>query len=340
MRLICAYSSVEFNVQHFPATLNDRETVHPIFYLPQKRLLGFTGKWSSGELTSTDSYLMFLALLNSTDRVEFRVQAIRTASTDSIVASNMERLIKIIGKLNVIQLPSFQPPKFVIGTDTRTLSNVTNWIVIWENYLEEFQQGYRTLTEEQKLTRRTEALERMINSVHTKNERAFSRVLADWAEVAADFPKYLTLVNGTQLPLNLYWKQIIQKCFNAEQIFTIPRKDIDELLAHCEDNITIGTNYSFHLLKALRTGLAKQNDFLGFGDIDLSSASNYHIISTDSTIEDANKLAMIEGAPTEEPKEINYPSKIAFLRAKVKWDMAKSYKEQQKGTSDATTPNL
>jgi len=325
MRLICAFSSLEFNVQHFPGTLSNRETVHPIFYIPQKKLLSYSVKWAAGELTTTDSYLLFLALLNSTDNIEFRLQAIRTNHTDSIVASNMENLFNIVGKLNIVQHPGFTPPQFVISPETRNLANVANWIAIWENYYNEWYSGYRTMSEEQKLIRRTAALERMINSAHVRNEKAFARILADWAEIAGNFPKSPTLVNTAYIPLNEYWKQIIIKCFNAEQIFTIPKTDIDELLCHCEDNITQGSSYAYNLLKALRSGLAKQTDFLGFGELDLNSSTRYRIIDAESSVETANKLALIEAAPTTLPKELDYPSKIAYLRAKVKWDMAQEY---------------
>lgn len=336
MKVICAYSGLEFQVQHFPASLSNREAVHPIFHIPQKKLLGYVPtKWAAGELTSTDSYLLFLALLHSTERVEFRLPIFRTPVTDSLIASNMNNLFSVVGRINSVQNPSFAPPEMVITQDTRTLSNVSHWIAAWAEYYSDWNAGYKSLSDEQKLTRRQMALERMINTQQNRNDKAFARVLADWAESAGEFPKSPTLVNGVYLPINEYWKSIIIKCFNAEQIFSIPKDDITELLTHCEDNIIQGNNYAYNLLKALRTGLAKQEDFLGFGDLDLSANTGYQIISGDSSVEDANILAMIQSAPTEKPVESNYPSKLAYLRAKVRWETAQKYKAEQSNSENS-----
>jgi hypothetical protein len=344
MKILCAYSGVEYQVQHLSYSLSAREVVHPVFYIPQKNLitLAYT-KWASGELTSTDSYLLFLALLASTERVEFRLPTIKTAMTDAIVASNMENLTSVIAKMNCISAPSFLPPQFVLSTETRTLQNVSNWIAIWESYIQEWNSSYISVSEEQKLLRRTAALDKMLSAV-TRNEtklqgsqgeKAFAKTLADWADVAGNFPKDATLVTsssggaGTYIPLNEYWKQIIVKCFNAEAIFSIPREDIQELITHCEDNIIHGSSYAYNLMKALRTGMAKQADFLGFGELDLDSSVGYRILSSDSSIEAANLNAMIDSAPTEKPVESNYPSKIAYLRAKVKYELAQQAQQIQ-----------
>ena len=63
MKYQCAYSNLQLNVDYFPGFISTTETIHPIFHIPQKKLLSYLGKWSSGELTETDSYLLFLAIL-------------------------------------------------------------------------------------------------------------------------------------------------------------------------------------------------------------------------------------------------------------------------------------
>src|SRR3990172_712457 len=100
MKILCSISSTEFNVEHFPGYLSSREVSHPIFYLPQKKLLSYMAKWSGSELTRTDSYLLFLAILNSTELVHFRVPIFKDNRTDSIIAQNMEKLALTVTKLN------------------------------------------------------------------------------------------------------------------------------------------------------------------------------------------------------------------------------------------------
>ena len=53
MKILCSMSGLEFDCDHFPGTFYAKELNHPIFYLPQKRLLTYTGKWAGGELTKT-----------------------------------------------------------------------------------------------------------------------------------------------------------------------------------------------------------------------------------------------------------------------------------------------
>mgnify|MGYP000735790344 CR=1 FL=1 len=54
-KILCAYSGIEFSCEHFPITLHARESYHPIFNVPQKKLLSYLGKWAGNELTPTDN---------------------------------------------------------------------------------------------------------------------------------------------------------------------------------------------------------------------------------------------------------------------------------------------
>ena len=59
----------------------------------------------------------------------------------------------------------------------------------------------------------------------------------------------------------------------------------------------------------------------------------YQILSKDDTTESANIKAMIDSAPDHEPRIESYPNKIAYLKAKLRFQMAKKY-----GTSTPDTP--
>ena len=112
MKILCSKSGIEFTAEHFPGTFFSRELSHPIFSLEQKKLLSYTGKWAAGELTPTDSYLLFLALLNSSEQIQFRTSCKRTPLTNSIVANNMEYLVRTVIKLNAIRTPGTLFPYF------------------------------------------------------------------------------------------------------------------------------------------------------------------------------------------------------------------------------------
>lgn len=327
MRILCSYSSLTFSCDYFPGTLDKREACHPVFYLPQKKLLSYLGKWSHGELTPTDSYLLYLSLLKSTDLVQFRVPAILTDKTPAIIAQNMEALAKVVSRLNTVTNPSVSFPQYVISPDTKDLSNTPYWITNWNDSYNDFISGVRSTSNHAEIARREAALERMIKNPH-KPVSAYSTELANWAATAGSFPTFF-LINPfsalkNQISCAEYWKILISKCANEESIFAVRRKDLEELLEHCEDNIPVGSIFSNALFKVLRHALERQKNFLGLGDLDIGK-STYEILSTDTSTESANIRAMIQSAPEAEPKPEQYPTKLAYLKAKLRWDMSRKY---------------
>lgn len=334
MKVLCAMSGIEFECQYFPAYLTSREVSHPIFSVPQKKLISYLGKWGRQELTSTDSYLLFLSILNSSELVEFRVPAFRVEETDSIVAQNMESLAKIVTKLNAVTNPSVVFPRYAITPDTKSLTNISHWIANWNDAWQDFQDGYSKEYDNRKLIVRENALERLIKSPHL-SVSSYASKLADWAAVAGEFPENLKVspFTGQKISCSQYWKEIIIRCTKEESIFSVPQRDIEYLLTHCECNISIGNISSNALFKVLRRALERQKNFLGLGDMDLSGIK-YQILDQSDTTESANIKAMIDSAPEHEPSLSQYPSKIAYLKAKLRWQMAKKY-----GTSSDDTNN-
>jgi hypothetical protein len=333
VKILCSLSGVEFNAEHFPGTFYSRELSHPIFYLPQKRLLSYTAKWASNELTRTDSYLLFLALLNSSEQVEFRVPVFRNEHTDSLVALNMEPLVRTIIKLNAVRNPAITFPRFAITTETRYLSNVHHWIEAWQNAWQDFQDGYRSAHESRKLITREAALQRMIKNPH-KDIREYAAQLAEWAAVAGEFPSFLTQSpwNSLKISCSDYWKAIIVRAAKNEFLHSVSAADLQELLDHCEDKIPAGTIYSHALFKLLRHAKERLTNYLGFGDVDIRST--YTLLDSSSTIESANIKAMVDSAPLTQPRPEEYPNKFKYLQAKLKWDMAQKYEKQNPAQND------
>lgn len=323
MKILCAYSGIQFSCDHFPLDLYAKESFHPIFSVPQRKLVACLPKWAGNELTETDSYLLFLALLKSSDLVEFRTSAKVTTKTASLVAQNMEGLAKALLKLGSVSTPSVSFPHYVISPDTSDLSNIAYWIDNWTDSYQDFLDGYVSFHEQQKVNKKEQVVERLIKNPH-KSAKEIAPHLAEWAAAAGDFPIGLVPSPFTKLniPLAEYWKQIIVKCANGIQLFSIPRLDIQDLLDHCETNISYGSIYAHHLFKILRGALEKQKNFLDLGDLDLRTTS-YQILDSTSTTESANMAALISSAPLEEPSQAMYSSKMEFLRAKMRWELAR-----------------
>ena len=336
MRIKCAYSGLELQITYFPGSLTHNECVHPVFYIPQKTLLSYIRKWGAGELTKHDSYLLYLALLNSTELVEFRTNArYEVGKTDSIIAQNMEALARIIAYSNIIKHPSFSLPKIAITKETSNLFNSNIWIQNWMDCYYSFQQGFLKEREIQKIRQREALLQTFIKNVN-KPISHYAKILADWAAEAGDFPTFPITVDGKSTSCREYWKTIIIRCCKSESIFTILGSDLEELILHCEDNIEHGSIYSHTLMELLRAGQRRQQNYLGLGDVDLTSTT-YQIIADTDTVEDAAKMELILSAPASIPIEGNYPSKIAFLRAKLKYGMKLEYEKQMETAAAIST---
>lgn len=329
-RLICSKSGVIFHCEHMPlATYNE----HPLFSVPQKRLISLAGTWAAQKLTTTESYLLYLSLLDSTGLIQWRSSAsYQGEPTDAIIANNMEPLLHIIAKINVINHPSFTLPSFAIGADTTHLDNSKYWIQVWTDNYREWYESYldRHKQEElkSKIDHRETALQRLIKS--STPVESYAATLADWASIAGEFPSFTTShpITKQQVPLSEYWKQIIRTVANEDKLWRFPRADIVELIEHCESNIQHGNIYAFTLMKYLRTGLRKYDDYLGFGDVSIGvstlNGTPFTVMPSASSIAAINKAALISTAPSEEPRKHQYPTNLAWLKAYTKWKLAQA----------------
>lgn len=329
MKILCSLSSIEYEVQHFPAYLQSGEC-HPIFSLPQKKLISIaSSKYFNGELTEIDSYLLFLALLNSTELIKWMVPAKRTIHTNALISNNMQSLVQMCGKINAIHHPAFVLPKFAITSETRTLENVKYWIQAWESQYTEFLSGLKDQELRDRLSRREAALEKLIKNPAIDPSK-YSKLLAEWAAEAGEFPTFTITspLDKSEIKISEYWKQIIQKCYRSESIISIPEADLIELLEHCENNIEAGSIYSFHLFSTLREGRDRQKNFLGIDLTASLSAENpgFRILSPDDNIEDAAIQSLIDAAPINKPERKDYPSAFAYMKAQMRWELAQKHK--------------
>ena len=254
-QITCAKPGVVFNCEHMPLSLSSREYAHPLFSISKKRLISLVGEWSIGKLSHTESYLLYLSLLDSTELVQWRNPAVFTPKTPQIIANNMAALVHIVGKIDVISHPSFALPKFAISSDTASLENSYHWIQSWIQNYNDWYDGLRDANKREelksKIQNREESLERVIKTAHTRVED-LAIMLAGWAEDAGDFPTSTTTIPHPflkgRVTIREYWKQIIRACSNDDRIWQYPVTDIVELIEHCEDNVQHGSIYAASLM--------------------------------------------------------------------------------------------
>jgi hypothetical protein len=319
-KILCKYSGLEVRVEHFPISIEDGSCFHPIFAVPQKKLWKYVSNWKTGDtsLTPTDSYLLFLALLKSTDFVDFRTSVWRTTITDSIVAANMESLASVVSDIAGIRHPRLVIPHFAVTKETRTLSNVKHWIEVWQNCYSDWRQGIVDANLRGKLASKEAALEKLIKNPTIPPER-YAHILASWAAIAGAFPEFpVRLPDGEVTTCSEYWQSIICNCYNSINMLAIPEKDVRECLDHCEDNIELGSIFSYHLFNTLREGLTTIRGFFSIGSTTYTLVEN----ATADAIESANLETIRKSAPIEKPIRSQYVSEFQFTRARMNWNLA------------------
>lgn len=354
-KIICAYSGIEFSCEHLPLAISSNELAHPLFSVSRKRLLSLASQWSEGNLTHTESYILYLSLLHSTRLIEWRAPALYCPKTPAIIANNMEQLLHIVGKIDVITSKDFNLPHFVVSPDTRTLDNSYHWIQIWDKNYIDWANDKKERSNEQilELNRRTNAIEKLVKTPHKRIED-YPKILASWARQAANFPTFSITISNKKIELADYWEQIVIKCAKSESIFQVPESDLNELIAHCENELiapvnddgsyTIGEGslHATSLMRYLRKGALLQKNYLNLGDIDLSSKEGtaYRILKPNESAEDANIQNMIDTAPLKEPSKSNYPSLIEYIKAKGRWTIAQAYIKHAENAYKAITDPL
>ena len=325
--ILCKYSGIEFKVEHFPLHLTRGEAAHPIFNVPLKRLWKFFPKWQNSELTETDSYLYFLALLNATEMVDFRCPAFRTTKTPQIIQANLESLFYTIGNIITIKHPSFSIPRFVITPDTRNLENVKYWIATWAEAYSDFHKGLKDVELRAKLERKAHGLERLIKNP-SLNPSKYATMLAQWAAEAACFPEFTMRDSiGNEITCSEYWQELIVKCHTNTSIITVPERDLVELIEHCEEYLDGGSIQSHHLFNTIREGLDTLQGFFSIG------SPSFHILGKDDDVGTSNLNLLIQSAPIAMPKRTEYANDFQFLRAKMKWQLAIEMESSSNGNS-------
>lgn len=313
--LLCPISGISYSCEHIPATIPHQP--HPIFCISDNRLLGLYAKYVQGHLTATDSYLLFLAYLNSIDSLEWHTPCSlkpTSPTTQRIISCNLKQLIEVTQQSNAIQVPSFKQPGFVISAETSNLINIHIYIQAWQKNITAYHQGYVNERLEEKLKAVEDKLQYLLLS---GEEQLSASKLADWAELSAAFPKQVTEK----------YKLIIRSCYNSDKMFKLKVSEIQEVLEYCYANIMPGSIFIYALARTLKHGIELNQNYLGYTLMSGTSPT-----TQTETPELANELEiLIAKAPDTEPTAGDYPARGEYIKAKLRYTIASHRAKQTQG---------
>lgn len=342
MHVICPISGLTTPYREFTNLMPEVPQKHPVYSLNNKELSKLVLSWLEENLASDEEYLLFTALLVSSKRLVFRESGfIKTANTDGIISANMTKLVSCMEKVwPIASKNKFNLPEYVIDSSTAGMEDIGEWITVMEDAVS----GYQLSYEEEQQRALIENDEYSLRNLITKkmhNKAVFSRTLANWAAKAGYFPEHLIQPEGYSNSVSCadYWKAIIERCSNHDQISKISKADLDRLIEYCEDYIDHGTLFSVELMKHLRAGaevLRKKDSYYIIVDSPTAHSPKLSVerivIDMDALpsksslagtgIESVSCLVVetyAEGSNNKPSKE-QFSSQLSWLRAKVQWN--------------------
>lgn len=294
-KVTCAISGITFHVSHVGRLHIPVSTgyFHPIFAASYTDLHSLYTAHCKGQLSNTESYLLFLAFMHSTSKIDWSVPCSlnpKDSYTTKYIENNIAQLLETIEKSACIKHPDFHQPNYRMTKDNSNLSTLQGWLESWQHNTQTFVSDKRELRRMQRLQEALSEVEDKLSYLILSGEKPqkCSSIIAQWASKAACFPE----------DKNEAWQQIIRSCFNADKMFNTPLSDIKEVKEYCEINITAGSIHFHALSEVLREGVKRHTDYLGGSHL----ALGYKILDVgidDILNDDDDKLFRYEGHPSQ-----------------------------------------
>jgi len=319
-KVTCAISGLQFQTSYleFLAIDHTEGYIHPVFTLSSKQLHKLYIRHCRGLLIPTDTYLLFMALLHSSDSIDWQYPsslAPLNLQTAVLIENNIRQLVEVLAQSKAILHPHFVQPKFRVTYDNCSLAQIPNWIKAWRKNINNFGEAQLDEKEYESLKRLTNKLTVLINS--STEPEVMAQTVAHWASRAAEFPKDKIVL----------YKTTIANSFNRARMFNTPLALLKEVKEFCQSNIDVGSIHFHTLTKTLDAGIKNHIDYLG-GD---SQSVGYTLLPS-ITLNDreviqkneAELAILISNAPDKEPSSSEYSSSVDFLRAKLAYRVAQN----------------
>lgn len=317
MKVHCSLSGLHYHVDHFAGSLKAGITYHPVFEVPVSRLHLIYTDYLNSQLSPEESYLLILALLKSTDLLEFQSAAKFSENSAALAVICLTRLYRITSMIQSIKVPYLSFPKLVISEETGNLACLPAWIAVWEAAYESFISGLAQDRYYDSLKRKEAALSKFINSPQIPAHK-YAHVLADWASHAANFPVYI----------DKYWREVIIKTYRLEEIETIPQVDLEELAEHCErhiDDYSLGTIYSHQLFTAISDGLDRIKSQKGYQK---DKVTGFTLLDP-TKAEHAALITVIATVTQDPPKQADFATEFEYRKAAMAFKLHKILRPAQ-----------
>jgi hypothetical protein len=300
----------------------DLEDEHPLFKAKRSLILA-TPMIHKFNLTATNNEkkLIFLATLNATYLVDFKVSADPSLAT---MESNYHRLNYLAQWVNyaeslLARVVSF--PQYVIREDNRDLKNIRSWLDAIDDIRVKIQKKELDRDKNALLLQREMEIKRELGEANFFG-KAFTPKLAKWCLEVCDIkfqhPEYSKWIKILCTPLNEAW------ILNLEDLYQL--QDILQMgLPNLEQNPQ-AVSVMFQMRSLIKECKRGFTDFTSILDSTDAQSADFEIVEETNAETHEQKTIKINqhlvGVPDNIPELKNYPTKLAYLVAKAKWDLA------------------
>lgn len=353
MKCLCPFSGIIWKAEGFETGHKKLSIPHPIFSSPLSSLVAREVDWQAGRLSEEEKRLLFLAVLKNSSLILWDHPA--NPGPETVERNFLHLLSLVVWKSNILS-PRLFLPMFRISKGNYALENFHFWLKDWEQAKKEFESGISKQERMATKGRLEFYLEKKIHNIElgvAGESQKYLKVLASWAELAAEFPTFSIQhpISGEAIKLNEYWKEII--CCPEGKIFKYPPADIKEIEDHLiqEDNLEdLSTLYAGALVRRLRRLISRTTNLYGLELVELGEEETGFSFQTgqkrkwgervafDQKIDDALE-SIARKAPESEPVERDFSTKAEFLKAKIAWKLALSRKQKQKQEQEQEKQN-
>lgn len=314
MKVICPISGLAVYKSNYLLGF-DLKDLHPIFRAKRKLILNDTmiHKFMQSDIFE-EKKLIFLAVLNSTELVEFQTPAMPALGT---VETHFLKLMHTAGWLAHAEytykaVASF--PRFVVRPDTADLTSLPAWINAVEDVKDMVIRRDLDRDRAAELSNKADQISTEIRQAASLH-RNFTPSLARWA---LDFAN----LNREDTRFSKWMKMM---CIPTSEAWMFDIDDYKELVGFMEEELpsehpqVLSVMFQVReLVKECKRGFTELSVF---NDLDDEATESFNIIE-DSPVSTGEAISATTLHAMDKPIAKNYPSKVAFLVADAKWRLA------------------
>lgn len=296
-------------------------TLHPIFSISESNLISLASA-ALADPNETSMYLVGLAAFNKLNPIW--ISTVNALAAAPMIVSQFERIIKLVFAIPKERRDQF--PSYRIDSSNNDFAGLIHWLDAIQSVFDEWKQSGKELEFNRLLARKESVLITLLNNRYSKKPGSIASALAEWASIAAQFPKScFYMPDGTTTTLDQYWKVLIKHAFVDDHLEFISLRvdpdDLEDLIDYCEMNIPHGTTQAHILLSKLRKSLSILNEFVRPKIkqptlVDESEDIAGLLSESKPEFQQVNQAVIMS-----EPKAKDFKSTAEYLRAKLKWQV-------------------